>query len=251
MRQSLKKEVDQERMPRRKTYPVAQYQFDALQMLKPPEQLTVSEWAQEYRILDAKSAAMPGAWNNNVTPYLTEVMDAFNHYEYEEIIFCKPTQIGGTETLQNMVGYIVMQDPAPTMIVYPTDTLAKSISENRLQPMLKATPEMKKKFDENSSLLELQFDGMYLSLVGSNSPSGLASKPIRFLMLDEVDKYPGASNKEADPIKLARERTKTFHNKKIYMTSTPTLKTGHIWRAKESADIEKHFLYLVLIVESI
>lgn len=82
---------------------------------------------------------------------------------------------------------------------------------------------------------------MYISLTGSNSPSGLASKPIRFLMMDEVDKYPGASSKEADPIKLASERTKTFHNKKIYITSTPTLKTGHIWKEKEAADIEKHF----------
>lgn len=227
-------------MPRNK-FKVTDYQKEALQFLKPPEQLTVSEWAEEYRILDSKSSAMPGSWSNSITPYLVGIMDEFNNYETEEIIFCKPTQVGGTEALQNMIGYIVMQDPAPTMIVYPTDVLAKSVSENRLQPMLKATPEIKKKFDENSQLLELQFEGMYLSLVGSNSPSSLASKPIRFLMMDEVDKYPGASNKEADPIKLARERTKTFHNRKIYMTSTPTLKTGHIWKSKESADVEKHF----------
>ena len=229
-------------MPKsKKKIPVTQYQLEALQMLCPPEQLTVSEWAEEYRALDSKSSAMPGKWSNSITPYLVGIMDEFNNYETEEIIFCKPTQVGGTEALQNMIGYIVMQDPSPTMIVYPTDTLAKSISENRLQPALKATPEIKERFDENSPLLELQFEGMYLSLTGSNTPSGLASKPIRFLMMDEVDKYPGASNREADPIKLARERTKTFHNKKIYMTSTPTIKTGHIWKAKESADIEKHF----------
>ena len=226
---------------RRKKIEVTKYQWEALQFLRPPEQLTVSEWAEKYRMLDSKSSAMPGPWSNEITPYLTGVMDEFNNYETEKIIFVKPTQIGGTEALQNMIGYIVMQDPSPTMIVYPTDTLAKSVSENRLQPMLKATPEIAKKFDENSSLLELQFDSMYISLTGSNSPSGLASKPIRFLMMDEVDKYPGASSKEADPIKLATERTKTFHNKKIYITSTPTLKTGHIWKEKEAADIEKHF----------
>lgn len=102
----------------------------------------------------------------------------------------------------------------------------KSISENRLQPMFKAAPELRKRFDENSQLQELQFDGMYLTLAGSNSPSSLASKAIRFLFLDEVDKYPGASKKEADPVSLARERTKTFHNRKIFITSTPTLKQG-------------------------
>lgn len=220
---------------------VTDYQYQALQILAPPEQLTVSEWAEEYRILDSKSSAMPGPWSNDVTPYLKGVMDEFNNFETEKIIFCKPTQCGGTEALQNMIGYIVMQDPSPTMIVYPTDTLAKSVSENRLQPMLKSTPEISKQFDENSSLLELQFENMYLSLAGSNSPSGLSSKPIRYLLMDEVDKYPGASRKEADPIKLATERTKTFHNRKIYITSTPTLKTGHIWVEKEKADIEKHY----------
>lgn len=227
-------------MPGRKIT-VKGYQLEALQMLCPPEQLTVSEWAESYRILDAKSSAMPGAWSNSVTPYLVGIMDEFNNYETETIIFCKPTQVGGTEAAQNMIGYIVMQDPSPTMIVYPTETLAKSISENRLQPMLKATPEIRRKYDENSPLLELQFEGMYLTLAGSNSPSGLASKPIRFLIMDEVDKYPGASSREADPIKLAKERTKTFHNKKVYITSTPTIKTGHIWKAKEGADIEKHY----------
>lgn len=228
-------------MRKPKKLSVTQYQYDALQLMLPPEQITVSEWAGKYRMLDSKSSAIPGPWNNDITPYLTGVMDEFNNYETSKIIFVKPTQVGGTEALQNMIGYIVMQDPAPTMIVYPTETLAKSISENRLQPMLRATPELARRFDENSQLLELQFDGMYLTLAGSNSPSGLASKPIRFVLMDEVDKYPGTSGKEADPIKLATERTKTFHDKKIYITSTPTLKTGHIWKEKESADIEKHF----------
>lgn len=228
-------------MPRKNKFVVKSYQYEALQLLCPPEQITVSEWAETYRVLDSRSSAMPGAWTNSMTPYLVGVMDEFNNYETEEIIFCKPTQVGGTEALQNMIGYIVMQEPAPTMIVYPTDVQAKSLSENRLQPMMNATPELRKRIRDGSSVLELQFEGMYLTLVGSNSPSSLASKPIRFLMMDEVDKYPGASNKEADPIKLARERTKTFHNKKIYITSTPTLKNGHIWKAKENADIEKHF----------
>lgn len=226
---------------RRRKLPVTQYQYDALQLMNPPEQITVSEWAEKYRMLDSKSSAIPGPWSNDITPYLVGVMDEFNNYETQKIIFVKPTQVGGTEALQNMIGYIVMQDPAPTMIVYPTEVLAKSVSENRLQPMLRITPELAKRFDENSQLLELQFDGMYLTLAGSNSPSGLSSKPIRFVLMDEVDKYPGSSGKEADPIKLAIERTKTFHDKKIYITSTPTLKTGHIWKEKESADIEKHY----------
>lgn len=218
------------------------YQKSALQFLKPPDDIKVSEWAEQYRILDTKTSAIPGGWNNDVTPYLREIMDEFNS-ECEEIVFVKPTQVGGTEALHNMIGYIVMQDPASTMIVYPTDLLAESISENRLQPMFLLSPELRKHFRQNASQkLELQFDNMYIVLTGANSPASVASHPMRYLFLDEVDKYPGASKKEADPIKLARERTKTFvSNKKIFITSTPTLKTGHIWKAKESADIEKHY----------
>lgn len=169
-------------------------------------------------------------------------MNEFHNYETQEIIFCKPTQVGGTEALQNMLGWVIQQDPAPSMIVYPTDTTAKFISENRIEPMINASRSLKKLYHKNdSSNLELQFDGMFLSLSGSNSPASLASKAVKYLFLDEVDKYPGASRKEADPIKLARERTKTFRNRKIYITSTPTLRDGHIWKALESAEIEKHY----------
>lgn len=223
-------------------FPVTQYQADALKQLCPPENITVSEWAENYRVLDSKTSALPGPWRNDKTPYLKEIMDELINYDTERIIFVKPTQVGGTEALQNMLGYVIQQDPSPTMIVYPTDILAKSISENRLEPMIMATRTLKSLYNKNeSSQLELQLDGMYLSLAGSNSPSSLASKAIKYLFLDEVDKYPGSSKKESDPISLAMERTKTFRNRKIYMTSTPTLATGHIWKALMDADIEKHY----------
>lgn len=234
-------ELKRKRIQIRK-YNVSQYIKEAMRQLKPPENLSVSEWADKYRMLDSKTSAMPGPWRNDKTPYLKDIMDELRNYETEEIVFCKCTQVGGTEALQNMIGYIIQQDPSPTMIVYPTDKLAESISENRLEPMILASKSLKNLYNKNeSSKLEMQFEGMYLSLAGSNSPSSLASKAIKYLMLDEVDKYPGASKKEADPISLARERTKTFQNRKIYMTSTPTLKSGHIWKALEGADIEKHY----------
>ena len=219
-----------------------EYIKKSLELLKPPEELTVSEWAGKYRFLDERSSSMPGKWKNEMTPYLVGIMDEFNNYQTEKIVFCKCTQLGGTEALNNMICFSVAQDPAPMMIVYPTSELADSVVEQRIKPMLKASKETKKHFKEkNSSKKELQFDNMYISIVGSNSPSKLASRPIRYLFLDEVDKYPNESKKEADPISLAVERTKTFNNRKIYMCSTPTTRTGHIWEEKEKADIEKHY----------
>ena len=217
------------------------YQKAALEYLNPPEDMKVSEWAERYRMLDSKTSAEPGPWNNSRTPYLVEIMDELLNYETEEIIFCKCTQVGGTEVELNMLGYAIQQDPSPVEVVYPTETMANSVSEKRIKPMIESTPTLYKKYDKNSSNLELDFDDMFIKLVWSNSPSGLASFAMKYLFLDEVDKYPGASKKEADPISLAKERTKTFRNSKVYMTSTPTIRTNHIWKAKEGADAEKHY----------
>ncbi len=223
-------------------YKTSSYIKECLEELLPPEELTVSQWAEKYRVLDSKTAAMPGPWHNSITPYLIGIMDEFSVPTTEKIIFVKPTQVGGTEALHNMIGYVVAQNAAPSMIVYPTEDLARSVSENRLQPMLRISPQLEKHFKDNESeLLELQFDNMYLSLTGANSPTGISSKPIKFLFLDEVDKYPTNAKKEADPIKLATERTKTFPDSKIFITSTPTLKTGHIWQELEKADEERHY----------
>jgi phage terminase large subunit GpA-like protein len=234
--------VTQKKPKRYRKFLIAPYQKEALASLSPPEDISISEWAEKYRVLDPKSSALPGPWRNEKTPYLIDIMNELCNFETEEVDLVKASQLGGTEIIINAVGWAVQEDPSPTMVVYPSDELAESVSTNRIQPMISASKPVRARYHENESkTLELQFDGMYLNLVGSNSPSKLASKPIRFLFLDEVDKYPGASKKEADPIKLARERTKTFHNRKIFMTSTPTLKTGHIWKALEDADQVRHY----------
>lgn len=215
----------------------------ALKIFKPPENLTVSEWADKYRILDAKTSAEPGPWTTLRTPYLKGIMDAFTDPDIEEIIFVKPTQVGGTETINNMVGYVIAQDPSPTLVVLPTLDLAESISKNRIQPMITLSQVIRDKYQEgDSKLLELQFEGMYIALSGANSPASLSSKPMRYLFMDEVDKYPVSSGKEADPRKLAKERTHTFtYNKKIVQTSTPTKKHGPIWKEWENADDQRKY----------
>ena len=143
--------------------------------------------------------------------------------------------------MNNMLGYVIQQDPSPTEVVYPTETLAETISSQRLQPMILSSEPLRSKYDANSSKLELNFSDMFVKIVGSNSPVGVASFAMKYLFIDEVDKFPGASKKEADPVSLAEERTKTFRGRKIFKTSTPTIRTGHIWSAKEKADAEKHY----------
>ena len=224
----------------KQAYQVPAWIYQALQVLRPRPRLTVSQWAQAKRRVT--SGAIPGPWNNSVTPYLVGIMDAFSQETVEEIVFAKPTQVGGTAAMENMIGSLVDQDPAPTLVVYPSDDLAEATAETRLIPMFKSHPDMAGKFREHESKkLQLSFRDMWLYLTGANSPADLSSKPIKNLFLDEVDKYPGATKKEADPISLAKERTKTFFNRKIFMASTPTLRTGYIWREKEAAEVEYHY----------
>lgn len=210
--------------------------------LKKPEKLTVSEWAEKYRILD-ESSNFKGKWSNDITPYMIGIMDAFNDPYIQEINFCKPTQVGGTEAMLNMLGWIIMNDAAPTMIVYPSDDLAKDTSNDRLKPSLTKTPEIDERFYKNSSKeLNLKFRGMSIYLRGSNSPSKLSSKAIKYLFFDEIDKIGGASKKEASPYNLAKERTRTYiYSKKIYTCSTPTLKTNYVWQLHEEADEQRNY----------
>ena len=177
-----------------------------------------------------------------MTPYLVEIMDAFSDDTVEEIVFVKPTQVGGTSAMENMLGSLIAQDPAPTMVVYPSDDLAERTTESKLEPMVRSCKVLADKWRKNDSKkLALKFSDMIVYLTGANSPADLASTNIRNLFMDEVDKFPAASKKEADPVSLARERTKTYFNRKIFMASTPTLKSGHIWRAMERAEAIKHY----------
>lgn len=207
-----------------------------------PEALTVSQWAEKYRVLD-DSSNISGKWSNHITPYLVGIMNAFNEPYIREIYFCKASQLGGTEALINILCYLIAETPAPAMIVYPSDDLAKDISNDKLKPAFRLIPEVRKLFYENSSKeLRLKFKTMLLYLRGAGSPSKLASKAIKYLFFDEIDKMGGASKKEASPFNLAMERVKTYKSQsKVYACSTPTLRTNYIWNLHDSADEVRHY----------
>jgi phage terminase large subunit GpA-like protein len=207
---------------------------------QPPENLTVSQWAEKYRVLLPETSSEPGPWRNSRTPYLASIMDAFSDPYIEKIVFNKGSQLGGTEALYCMLGYAIHQDPAPALFVMPTLDLARYASRKRIQPMINASPvlrERKPANDDDFSILEMLFPGMVLTLAGANSPASLASRPCRYVFLDEVNKFPKFSGKEADPISLATERQKTFWNRKTVIISTPTIEDGQITRELSICDV--------------
>jgi phage terminase large subunit GpA-like protein len=206
----------------------------------PPEGLSVSKWAEKHRVLVPETSSEPGPWRNYRTPYLTAIMDAFSNPYIEKIVFNKGSQIGGTEVLFNMLGYAIHQDPAPALYIMPTLELAKYASRSRIQPMVNASPaltSLKPANEDDFTTFSMLFPGMVLTLAGANSPASLASRPCRYVFLDEVNKFPRFTGNEADPISLATERQKTFWNKKTVIISTPTEEDGPITRELSMCDV--------------
>ncbi len=78
--------------------------------------------------------------------------------------------------------------------------------------------------NSGNTLLHKTFPGGHITMAGANSPSSLASRPIRAVLADEVDRYPVSAGTEGDPLMLATKRTTTFWNKKKVYVSTPTIK---------------------------
>lgn len=199
--------------------------------LKPDPILTVSQWADEHRILSTKTSAEPGKWKTSRTPFLKEIMDHLSvSSPITEVTFMKGTQVGGTECGYNFLGYIIDHVPGPAMMVSPRLDDAKKNSKVRIQPFIDSCPRLKDKIkdqkskDSGNTLLLKEFPNGLLNLAGANSAAGLRSLPIRYLILDEKDAYPGDVEGEGDPSDLAKKRTDTFSGKKkIFNISTPTI----------------------------
>jgi phage terminase large subunit GpA-like protein len=212
---------------------------------KLPEKLTVSQWADKHRILDAMTSSEPGQWRTDRTPYLRGIMDAYNDPRVEDITVVASTQVGKTESIYNIIAFIADQDPGPTLLVMPREPDAKSVSSKRIQPMFRLSQALSEHFtsdEDDVTKMEIELDRMILYFSGSNSPAALASRPIKNVFFDEVDKYPHFSGNEADPIKLGTERTRTYWDRKIFKYSTPTTKEGYIWREYEKSDQQQYYV---------
>ena len=162
----------------------------------PPPDLKVDEWSDRYRKLSSESSAEAGQWRTDRVPFQREIMQVINDPSIEEITFIKSAQVGATEILLNTIGYYIDQEPSTILCIQPSLSMAQAFSKDRLAPMLRDTPNLKGKVkdprsrDAENTTMHKKFSGGHITLVGANSASGLASRPIRILLCDEVDRYP-------------------------------------------------------------
>lgn len=196
---------------------------------EPPPDLKVSEWSDEFRVLSKESSAEPGKFSMDRTPYFREIVDTVCDPLVAETWVMKGSQVAYSENLNNIVGYFTDQDASSIMMMQPTLQMAEGYSKDRISPMYRDSPVLRQKVDDRSrtsgnTILHKKFAGGYLTLCGANSPASLASRPIRVVLADEVDRYPASAGDEGDPINLAKRRQITFWNAVFFAGGTPTIK---------------------------
>lgn len=203
---------------------------NVLKGMVPPENLTVSEWAEKKRRLSTESSAEPGPWRTSRTPYLREPMDAFTDTKVRRIVMVAASQVGKSEFINNCIGYIIDEDPGSILFIHPTTIDAKEYSKLRIAPMIRDCPTLQKKVvapksrETGNTILQKTYPGGILTMCGSTEAHSLASKPIRYVFGDERDRWALSAGNEGDPWGLAMARQRTFYNAKAVEVSTPTIK---------------------------
>lgn len=200
-------------------------------VMEPPPKLTVSEWADQYRVLSKGLSAEAGKWSTDRLPYQKEIMDSLNDMDVAQTVVMSSSQVGKTEIILNIIGYYITEDPSTIMIVQPNKKpLAEDFSKHRFSYMIRDTPVLKGKISEKKSgdgdntVFSKDFPGGFIAFAGANSPNDLAGRPVRVVLMDEVDRYPASAGEEGDPVELGLTRSTTFWNRRSLMVSSPTTK---------------------------
>ena len=199
---------------------------------RPPPRRTVAEWAEASRYLSAEASAEPGRWRNSRAPHLVKIMECLSPLDpCEAVVGMLSSQIGKTECVLNFVGYIIDEDPGPILAIQPNVTpMGEAFSKDRIVPMLRDSPSLREKCgdpkarDSGQTITHKQFPGGHLTIAGANSPAGLASRPIRYFLGDEIDRW--EVTKEGSALSLARKRLLTYRavgRSKELLVSSPTL----------------------------
>lgn len=226
----------------------ASYILAFAKALRPRTRLLVSEWADAHRVLSSKSSSEPGRWRTSRAPYTREVMDCLSvSNPVQRIVLMFAAQTSKSEIGLNWLGYIMDHAPAPALVVLPTLEVRKRWSKQRLGPMLTETPSLAEIFDakrtrDSSNSEDIKdFPGGMLVVGGANSPASLSSMPIRYVLCDEVDRFPWEAGQEGDPLGLIDERTKTFPRRKVLLVSTPTVRDSSRIDAEYQASDQRRY----------
>jgi phage terminase large subunit GpA-like protein len=185
----------------------------------------VPEWADRYRGIPKQEGG--GKWLTATAEIARGPMLAGTEPGVHVITAMAATQMLKTSLLLNMFGYLAHLDPCPILLVQPKQSAAEDFSKERVTPTIAATPVLRdlvgtlKTRSSDESIGVKPFPGGFLAIVGAGSPTNLASRPVRVVMFDEVDKY--EVGREGDPITIGEERTARFGNWLSIRCCSPTV----------------------------
>lgn len=126
--------------------------------IRPPPNVSVSEWATQNRVLSPEASAEQGRWRNSRTPYLVEIMDAFSDPRIHHIVVVASSQVGKSEFENNVIGRTIDVDPGSILFIHPQMTDAKEYSKLRIAPMIRDCPTLRAKVAEKKSRGQRQHD---------------------------------------------------------------------------------------------
>ncbi|HEX8382440.1 MAG TPA: terminase gpA endonuclease subunit [Sphingomonas sp.] len=187
----------------------------------------MAQWADDERKLAKEAGSTSGKWRTSTVEVARGPMLSVTEPGVHIITAMVCTQLLKTSLLENTFGYFAHLDPGPILIVQPKEDAAEQFSKERITPLIRATPALRKIFGSGMSrnadetLLYKAFPGGFAALAGAGSPDNLARRPIRIGMCDEVDKYP--ITKEGNPLDLVDERMATFANWLSVRACSPTI----------------------------
>ncbi len=218
--------------------------------LKPPPNIHVPEWSEKHRRLERISSARPGQWRNHRVPHAVEIMLCLTDRKTRHVVFMAASQVAKSEIGINWYGRNIMCDPGPMLWVTSTESSMKKVSRNRFDPMLdqecfREIVARKRGHDSARTVSSIQFENGVLNFGSANSPSALASDPIRFVTFDEVDRYKLSSQDEGDPIQLGLARQQTFEDygaKTFYISSPDIDGESRIQQLFDGGDRRRRFL---------
>lgn len=193
------------------------------------------DWAEKNRIMSQKISRKTGPFSFENAPYCREICDCFSkNNPVREVAIMKGVQLGlTTSVIENAIGYMIDNDPAPSMFVFPTDADCKDYKENKINDLIDKSGLRKKIFAETENrntrrtgdtAQKLDFANGFLKFVSARKGNALRSSHIKYLFMDELDGYPDEIRGEGSPIEIAVKRTDSYSEvRKICYNSTPIL----------------------------
>jgi phage terminase large subunit GpA-like protein len=198
-------------------------------ILQPKESLTVVEWAEQNFYLSKKDSAEPGLISYARTPYARKIVNCMSKkHPAKKVTWKKASQVSASTQANVVIGYVADYEPAPIMLTMPSEKVVKRAARNRIDPMIEASPVLKKIFaqprskEETNSATEKSFGAASLYLASAASSNDLASISVRVAISDEFSKFPLDLNGEGSADKLIDRRLQTFGSRsKHFKISTP------------------------------